>query len=400
MTAPGDRMDVLCFGGEDWWYHNRGHVDMQLMRHMAARGRVLYVNSVVMRKFNVGEGAMFLTRLVRKAKSIVRGVVRVDENFFVYSPVTLPVHHVPVARRLNQAGLYFQVRFASTRVRLKKPIVWVACPAACDAARKIPRQALVYQRTDRYEEFPGVDTGKIREMDLVLKRAADVTFFVNTALFEEERSQCRFAYLLDHGVDYDHFAHVDQTEDVPKEMKGLKSPIVGFFGGIDDHTFDVALAAEVAGKCPEMTFVFVGGVSADVTALEALANVHFIGKRPYQQIPRYGRCFDVAIMPWRQNRWIEACNPVKLKEYLALGKPVVSTPFRELENYQGLVYVGRGSQEFAAALGRALAEDGPQRRRLRRARVWGHSWDAKAREAIEAIFSFRHTSRRGIRGGE
>ncbi|MCD6405640.1 MAG: glycosyltransferase [Planctomycetes bacterium] len=400
MTAPGDALDVLCFGGEDWWYHNRGHVDMQLMRHMAARGRVLYVNSVVMRKFNFGEGAMFLTRLIRKAKSIGRGVVRVDENFFVYSPVTLPVHHVPVARRLNQAGLYLQARFASARAHLARPIVWVACPAACEAALRLPRQALVYQRTDRYEEFPGVDAGRIREMDIVLKREADVTFFVNTALFEEERSQCRFAYLLDHGVDYDHFANADGTLGVPAEMQGLKSPIVGFFGGIDDHTFDVALAAQVAGECPEMTFVFVGSVSADVTALEALSNVRLIGKRPYQEIPHYGRCFDVAIMPWRQNRWIEACNPVKLKEYLALGKPVISTPFRELENYQGLVYVAKGPQEFAAALGRALAEDSAERRRLRRARVREHSWDAKAREAIEAILLPRHAPRGGIRGGE
>ncbi len=376
---------VVCFGGEDWWYHNRAHVDMQLMRRFAVHARVLYVNSIVMRKLNLGEGAMFLTRLRRKLRSVTRGIVEAAPGFSVYTPVTLPVHHVPLAAALNQYGLRFQLTWAMRTLGLRRPIVWVACPAACRTALSLPRSALVYQRTDRYEEYPGVDGKTIESMDRTLKRAADLTVFANHAMYEQEGPDCRRAYLLDHGVDYDLFARAHEDPHVPREMRDLARPVVGFFGGIDDHTSDIALAADVAARRPEMTFVFVGSVSADVSALRRLPNVHFVGQRPYDEIPHYGKCFDVAIMPWRRNRWIEHCNPIKLKEYLALGKPVVTTPFRGIEDYEGLVCVTRGAGQFADALERAVAQDNKDRRRARQERVRECTWEAKAHEVMDVL---------------
>ncbi len=82
-----------------------------------------------------------------------------------------------------------------------------------------------------------------------------------------------------------------------------------------------------------------------------------LGKKPYEKIPHYGKCFDVAIMPWRQNRWIELCNPIKLKEYLALGKPVVSTSFPELQNYLDVTYTAKTPEEFVRCIKKALAEE-------------------------------------------
>jgi len=376
---------VLCFGGEDWWYHNRAHVDMQLMRQLARRGRVLYVNSIVMRKPNVGEGRMFLRRVARKLRSVRRGLVEVEPRFHVYSPSALPVHHLPGARALNQLALRAQVAGALRRLGIQEPLVWVACPAACGAALGLQRTALVYQRTDRYEEYPGVDGKVIREFDRTLKAEADVTFFVNRLLFEQERGECSNAYLLDHGVDYELFAHAENDRWVPEDMRGVRRPVVGFFGGIDDHTSDVPLVAEAVRRAPDLTFVFVGSASADLSGLRELSNVQLLGQRPYEQVPHYGKCFNVAIMPWRQNRWIEACNPIKLKEYLALGKPVVSTPFPELAQYDGLVYRASGAEDFVAAIRRALAEDNEERRTARRERVKAHTWDAKAEEALRVV---------------
>jgi len=381
----GKRIDVLCFGGEDWWYHNRAHVDMQLMRRFARAGRVLYVNSIIMRKLNITEGAMFFTRLKRKLKSVCRGLVEAEPNFFVASPLTFPVHHIPGADRLNQRGLEFQIACRKRRVGLRKPIVWVACPAACETAFRLDRRALVYQRTDRYEEYPGVDAASVTEMDRALKRAAELTVFANRALYDEESAQCRRALYLDHGVDYKRFASAESDKRVPPGMDRIKRPIVGFFGGIDDHTSDVALSVRVARLCPDMSFVFVGAASSDLAELKALPNVFYFGKRPYEEIPHFGKCFDVAIMPWRRNRWIEACNPIKLKEYLALGKPIVSTPFRELAFYEGLVYVAEGAEEFAACIRRALREDSDARRAARRRRVENETWEAKAAQALAAV---------------
>ena len=376
---------VVCFGGEDWWYHNRGHIDMQLMRRFAGAAPVLYVNSVVMRKWNVSEGAVFLARVKRKAASIFRGLRRVEDNFAVFSPVTLPVHHVPLARQANSIALTAQARLAILRLGLKRPLVWVACPAACDTALALARARLAYQRTDRYEEYPGVDRKRIMAYDRALKREADVTFYVNRRMMAEEEGQCRKAVFLDHGVDFERFAAAARSVSVPPEMEGLKAPVVGYFGDIDGHIVDVEMLDSVAGMLPEMTFVFVGSNTADVGALARRSNVVMIPRRPYDVIAHYGKRFDAAIMPWRRNDWIECCNPIKLKEYLALGKPVVSTPFSELAHYDGVVETATGAEEFAMAIRKAIHEDCAAKAEARRERVREYTWESRARLALAAL---------------
>ncbi|RMF81535.1 MAG: glycosyltransferase [Planctomycetota bacterium] len=367
---------VVCFGGEDWWYHNRAHCDMQLMRQYARAARVLYVNSIVMRKPNIGEGRMFFRRLTRKLRSIGRGVTRVSDNFWVYSPVTAPVHHVPLARGLNQAALRMQIRVIAHRAGLTTPIVWVNCPVAADTALALRRCALVYQRTDRYEEYPGVDRDAVLRCDEMLKRRADLTFYSSRSLYEEERAACRRAAYVDHGVDYERFAC--GGGESPEELRDIPRPIAGFFGGMDAHTFDYPLMLDVVRHTPEVSFVFVGNSSIDRSELEACPNAFLIPQQPYERIPAFGRAFDTCLMPWNRNRWIAGCNPIKLKEYLALGKPIVSTPFPELNRYEGLVLTARDAAEFAAQVRRAVALDDPTLAERRRAAVQSSTWAAKA----------------------
>lgn len=373
---------VLCFGGEDWWYHNRGHVDMQLMHQFARRGTVLYVNSIVMQKptfrRGTGGGKSLPQKVARKLRSISRGLRRTDRGFWVYSPLSLPVHHVARLRPLNLKLLQGQLSRALRRLGLERPLIWVACPAACDVALEMDRAALIYQRTDRYEEYPNVDAAAISAYDRRLKENADLTVYVNETLFEAERTQCQRSMYLDHGVDYELFASAHRIPDNPAELRHIPRPIVGFFGGIDNHTSDLGFLLEVVRRLPDLSFVFVGRASADIAALQACPNVHFLSQKPYEQIPQYGKCFDVAIMAWHRNRWIEACNPIKLKEYLALGKPVVSTPFSELRKYSDIVYAAETPETFAQAIQRALREDSADQVERRRRRVAASTWQAKA----------------------
>ena len=111
-----------------------------------------------------------------------------------------------------------------------------------------------------------------------------------------------------------------------------------------------------------------------------------LGQKPYEQIPHYGKCFDVGIMPLRQNRWIQACNPIKFKEYLALGKPIVSTPFTELQKYRDVVYLANTPEEFAKCLEKALAEDSPEHVAASRKKVKTSTWDSKAKLVLDELF--------------
>ena len=192
----------ICFGGEDWWYHNRGHIDFQLMRRFAAKQTVLYVNSIVMQKPRIGKGGDFFKKLSRKAKSIFKGLRHVEKGFWVYSPFTLPVHHLPWARWFNEMILRFQISLVAWKLGIHAPVIWVACPAACETAEKMKKYRLVYQRTDRHEDFPNVDKKVISGYDRRLKEVADLTVYVSHSLFMEEQAPCKRAYYLDHCVDF------------------------------------------------------------------------------------------------------------------------------------------------------------------------------------------------------
>ena len=381
-----ENLDMLCFGGEDWWYKNRGHIDMQLMRRFAKKGITLYVNSIVMQKPKLSQGGKFIEKFVRKTRSILKGLKNSNAGFWVYSPFSLPLHHLAWARPLGEMILRCQVRHVVRKLGMNNPIVWVACPAACDTAIRMKKNLLVYQRTDRYEEYPNVDNDGIREYDERLKASADLTLFVNSSLYEEERSQCKNAFLLDHGVDYDVFATAEQNPQIPIDIADIPKPIVGFFGAVDDHTSDISFVEKVVDLLSQMSFVFIGEASSDISGLEKRKNVWLLGQKPYEQIPHYGKCFDLAIMPWKRNRWIEACNPIKLKEYLALGKPVVSTPFSELYKYRDVVYVAETPEDFAECVKKALSEDSLELIAARRKKVIKASWESKARLVVEGLF--------------
>ncbi len=380
----------VCFAGNDWWYHNRNHFDAQMVRYLAKHGSALYINSIVMQKVNISQSTKFAKKLIRKVKSICRGLKKTDDGFWVYSPFSLPVHHIAWLRQLNRMIVQLQVWFVCRILHIRNPVVLVACPAACDMAINMKKSRLVYQRTDRFEDFPNADTKIIKDYDRKLKAAADLTVFVNRMLYEEESDKCRKAICLDHGVDYEKFAFVKTDRNIPADIANIPKPIVGYFGQLDNYTIDIDFLEKVVDCLPEMSFVFIGETAANcpelMKDLTVKKNVSMLGKKPYEQVPHYGKCFDVAIMPWLQNRWIQACNPIKLKEYLALGKPVVSTPYNELSKYLDVVYEAKTPEEFAHCIEKALTEDNPERIAARRKKVQAHTWDGKGKRLLQTLF--------------
>lgn len=375
---------IICFGGEDWWYHNRGHYDMQMMRELSKVVPVLYVNSIGMRVPRVGEGSMFVRRILRKLKSLKRGCVKIREHFFVASPLVAPAG---MGAGLNKAALAMQVKLFARRAGIKKPLVWVACPPGAQVVEKLGAVGLVYQRTDRFEAFHGVNPERIKGFDVYLKDKADVTLFCSSWLMEQEQDECANAAFIDHGCDYQAFASAGQNPaSEPDDVKGIARPRIGFIGGIDSHTFDPQLFLEVAKSLPEAQFVLVGGCSLPEDWC-TLDNVHLLGQRNYSDVPGYMASCDVLIMPWNRNEWIQACNPVKLKEYLAIGRPIVTTPFPELNRFEGLVSIASDSAGFIEAIKAALAavESGSFDPQPGRARVEQETWAAKGVSAVETL---------------
>ena len=371
---------VICFGGVDWWYHNRGHYDLQMMREFSRDLPVLYVNSMGMRMPRPGRSAMFMKRIARKLRSLQRGLVRVRPRFGVYSPLAIPGRS---GRRITRWFLPWQVRRAANAMGIYRPLVWVACPPAIDVVDKLHPVGVVYQRTDRFEAFRGVDSTLIRSFDRRLKERADITLYCSTSLYGSEAGQCRQALFVDHGVDYVRFAAAGTNDaDEPTDVRMIVRPRIGFVGGIDAHTFDPELFLEAARSRPEYQFVLVGACSLP-EGWCTLANVHLLGQRPYDEVASYMAACDVLIMPWNGSDWIKACNPVKLKEYLAVGRPVVSTPFDELDRYRSFVNIAHDARSFAEAIDQALANPGDAT--VRRKRVERETWTVKAQLVVNRL---------------
>ena len=378
---------VICFGGVDWWYHNRGHYDLQMMREFSRKIPVLYINSIGMRAPKVCEGGMFFKRVIRKLKSLARGLVKVNSMFHVFSPVTLPGGGKKgILKTISQLALSLQVRVAARRCGIVNPLIWIAIPTAEPMLNYLTPARLIYQRTDRFENFAGVNREQICKHDFILKQQANLVLFCSRELYEDEKDACDNAFFIDHGVDFERFATAGQKSQQsgggPADMSTIARPRIGFIGGLDSHTFDPDLFCTIATKLPDKQFILVGGCSLPDDWC-TLPNVHQLGQKPYDCVADYMAACDILIMPWNQSDWIKACNPVKMKEYLAVGRPIVSTDFPEVHFYTPQIQIAGTSTSFSKSIEDAI--DNPGNSDRRRDRVRDHTWKKKANQVWRAI---------------
>jgi GT2 family glycosyltransferase len=379
MPRPDTPADYVCFSGQDFWYHNRAHSDIQLMRNVAANRRVLFVNSIAMRMPIPGRSTQAFRRIWRKAKSmakLVRTPIAELPNFHVMTPVTLPFYGNAMARWLNATIVRIQVQLVSRVLGMKYPAYVVTIPTAWDVVRPMKRRSLVYNRSDLHSSFPEADQKLIEGYEAKLLQHSDFVCYVSRALMRHEQPSTEGrAVFLDHGVDLEHFRALP-SEVQPAELRDLPPPRIGFFGGLDDYIIDFDLLERIAAEFPNASLVLIGDATLSMERFSKYPNVHWLGFQPYEKIPGYGSAFDVALMPWLDNDWIRHSNPIKLKEYLALGLPVVTIDFPEAHYYADHLAIARGADDFIAQLRRLLAS--PTDPALQRAAVLTKSWAHRA----------------------
>jgi glycosyltransferase involved in cell wall biosynthesis len=379
------RPSYVCFSGQDWWYFSRAHSDFQLMLRIARERPVLFVNSITMRMPLPGKSSRFLMRIWRKARSmtkLLRRPVPDVPGFAVLSPIVIPFYGTAWIRRLNAWSVGAQVRFAMRRLGMRRPTCLVTIPTAWDVLAHIDHGPVVFNRSDRHSAFAEADQDTIRTMESALLRGADCVVYVSDVLMQDEADMVgERALFLDHGVDSDHFRPHDRRA-IPVEVRDLPHPIVGFFGGFDDYVVDLALIEHVARSLPDVTVLLIGNANCSMRWTEDLPNVRWLGPRDYDEMPAYGSCFDVAIMPWLDNEWIRHANPIKMKEYLALGLAVVSTDFPEVHRYDGLIRIAADRDDFVDLIRKTLADGGLSTPDERRAAVLEASWDRRAAQLL------------------
>jgi glycosyltransferase involved in cell wall biosynthesis len=203
---------------------------------------------------------------------------------------------------------------------------------------------------------------------------------VNEALAEAKRPLNPETHVAPHGVDGEHFGRALAADtEVPADLARLPAPVLGFYGSIADWV-DTTLLAEVARLRPDWTLVLIGTELVSTSMFERLPNVHLLGRRPYETLPAYCKGFDVGLIPYLQSEQLPYRNPIKLREYLAAGVPIVATPIPEVGRYADWCASADSPEAFVRAVETAIAGDSPERRAERALAVADETWAVRAAE--------------------
>lgn len=379
---------IVCFGGEDWWYHHP-HSKNHLMRRFARAGnRVIFVNSISMGLPSLRHKDL-LPRVTRKLRSYAKFARQTSEGITVVSPATLPFFASRTARRMNRQLLKSQIQRLARRDGLAKPILWIAIPTAAEMIGCFDESLVVYHVSDKYEANTmdhGTDPALIRQLHERAIDSADIIFYSSRKLLDEAERGRERSHLLEQAVDFDHWSRVSKGNlEVAPEVARIPRPRLGYFGAIEPWLVDQDLIKRASCERPEWKWIFIGNKSRGLE-IESLPNVHFLPPVAYDNLPNYAAGFDVCVLPWDTNlAFTSYGSAIKVREYLATGKPVVISPLPEYESMSDVLRIARSGDEFIRLIDEALDEQGSELSRARQDAVREGTWGARAEWVSDLI---------------
>jgi hypothetical protein len=288
----------------------------------------------------------------------------------------LPFSSIAAVRRFNQRSVIRTVLHATGEMGLQRPVVVTTVPNACDYVTHFDARRIIYYCVDDFTQWPGLEHDLVRSMETGLVKRADVLVATSRRLLASLSNSGKPVHLLTHGVDIGLFSQSAQAEH--ECLVGIARPRVGYFGLFDERS-DQELIAAVAASMPWHSFVIAGPVVVDTARLRALPNIHFPGPIEYRRLPALIRGLDALLIPYGVNEFTASISPLKLKEYLATGKPVISTPLAESLLQQQHIMIAATAGEWIAALIAAASVDVAARTREMQSVLAGESWADKAR---------------------
>ncbi|NCC91669.1 MAG: glycosyltransferase family 1 protein [Opitutae bacterium] len=365
--------DFVVFS-DDWGRHpfSCQHV----MRHFLPANRLLWVNTIGLR---LPRPSLYdVRRAAGKVASWLAAPPSEPElpGLRVISPVMIPFNPLPPVRAFNRHGVVRAVRAAMREWNMTAPILLATVPNAADYLGHIGERLVVYYCVDDFSVWPGMNLPTmVRGMEERLVAEADLILAVSRELQATRQGRRGPTRLLTHGVDVEHFRQAAASQPRPAALADMAGPIIGFYGLIDTH-LDLDIVRALVERRSDWSVVLIGTARVDLGELATRPNFRWLPAVPYADLPRYASAFDVAIVPYVLNWHTRTANPLKFKEYLATGKPVVSTPMAEVVEFSDLVLLARGPEEFTLAVERALRQTVRLEDRLDR--LAGQSWRDKA----------------------
>lgn len=379
---------IIAFS-KDWTGdHTSNH---HVLRELAKTRRVLWINSIGTRAPSLASGRDLGT-IRRKLTEVAKSAQNVENDLWVITPLVLPMARSPAMRMLNRLLIKGLISAARRRLGIEEFELWTFLPNVADYL-DLGQAVSVYYCVDEWSLFEYLDKDATVAAEREMLKKIDLVFAINRPLAEAKRTYCPSTFVSPHGVDHALFSRaLDPATTIPEALAAIPKPHVGFVGTLRDWV-DLELIAHVARSRPQWSIVLVGRKLMDTAILDGIPNVHFIEAVPHSELPRYFAGFDVGIIPYRRQTRMTYVNPLKLREYLAGGLPVVSTPLDEAGKYPGMCAVAEDRDDFVAAIGLALRSDSPSERRARSEAMRAETWKARVEKVERHIADFREHGR-------
>ena len=364
--------DIIVFPIIDWYY--RFQRPQQIAVRLASHGhRVFYLRTY----FLEGKEPFFQpTRNYPSVTDVQLG---------------LPVYKDVVADQLDETSkkiLFDQFEILREKLNISKAICMVDLPFWSPLVlelRKIFGWKIIYDSMDQLSGFSNIAPPML-EPEVELIKKSNLMLTTSHLLFNEKSQLNTNCLLVPNGTDFDHFNY--SPEIIPEELPTLQNPIIGYYGAISDW-LDTELIYDLASARPNWNFILIGRIeSADIAQIIKMSNVHLLGEKPYELLPRYLQQFDTCIIPFKKIPLTEATNPVKLFEFLSAGKSVVATDLDELRYYQEYARLASSLDSWLIAIELALDDYLPSQVKKRQSFARQNSWNERIlliEDAIQVI---------------
>jgi glycosyltransferase involved in cell wall biosynthesis len=372
----------FVYFGNDWFAENRTS-SHHIARRLGSRFPLLYVESPGLRTPHANRRDV--GKLLEKLVLAFRGPRQIGPHMWHMSAPQIPFRRFRAVRALNQAFALWKLKRALGKLSINSPIVWFTVPHAGYLAGKLGERLVVYYCVDDYAALPHVNALEVAAMDGGLSRRADLLFAVSTKLVATKQKQSKNVVYSPHGVDAELFGRAaNLAEPVAEGARDIPHPVIGFFGPLDVKV-DFTLLDYLATQRPQWSFLLIGNIVSDISHLLRLPNIHAVGAVQYEKLPEWARAFDVCIIPFIPGVLMDSVNPLKLKEYLAMGRPVVTIPMGEVGSFGTHVSIATNKEEFLAAIDRELVTDSDEKRKQRMRLVKADTWDARVEKVLSLV---------------
>jgi 2-polyprenyl-3-methyl-5-hydroxy-6-metoxy-1,4-benzoquinol methylase len=349
-------VDIICFPIINWDF--RYQRPQQLLSRFAKNGYRVFYLTVDLKPLN----RKYIAREIQK--NILELKPSISTKFNVYGDTLSKEQIDSLISATDQVKKDFKINRA---------LCFAAFPTWGPVVSKLRDTydwKIIYDCLDEHSGFSNVDNSIVHEEEMLIKKS-DLVIVTSSHLYKKVKKYRNDALLIPNAGDFEHFSELPKND----LLKNIKKPIIGYYGAIAEW-FDNELLEFLANKRKDWNFVLIGHTfGSNISKLQKFHNVHFLGEKPYSELPKYLYWFDVCIIPFKLTPLIEATHPVKFYEYLSSGKPVVSAKLPELLPYNDLCYLADSKEDFLNKIEIGLKEDNLETKRKRIEFAKSNTWD-------------------------